>query len=177
MNFYRLLIILIVFFGCKPSEARKPVQQNSGHFFDVSIQRNKELNEKEYKAIQKLIYESKDTFLVSDYGFWYQYIQKNKQDEYTPKFGDQVFYNYNVKNLNGNWIYSSEETTEKSYYVAQEDLFAGLREGLKLMKEHETIKFIFPSQLAYGYYGDNNKIGSNTPLIYEVTVQKILQNQ
>ena len=45
------------------------------------------------------------------------------------------------------------------------------------LKENETITFIFPSQLAYGYYGDNNKIGSNTPLIYEVTVQKILQNQ
>ena len=44
MNVYRLLLILLVFIGCKPSEARKPVQQNSGRFFDVSIQRNKALN-------------------------------------------------------------------------------------------------------------------------------------
>ena len=177
MNVYRLLLILLVFIGCKPSEARKPVQQNSGRFFDVSIQRNKALNEKEYAAIKKLVDASENSFIVSDYGFWYQYVQKNNQNEYTPKFGDQVFYTYTVKNLYGNWIYSSDETTEKTYFVAQEELFAGLREGLKLMKENETIIFIFPSQLAYGYYGDNNKIGSNTPLIYEVTVQKILQNQ
>lgn len=177
MNIYRLLLILLVFFGCKPSEARKPVQQNSGRFFDTSIERNKALNEKEYTAIKNLVDEAQNPFVVSDYGFWYQYVQKNNQNEYTPKFGDQVFYTYTVKNLDGDWIYSSNETTEKTYFVEQEELFAGLREGLKLMKENETITFIFPSQLAYGYYGDNNKIGSNTPLIYEVTVQKILQNQ
>lgn len=177
MNVYRLLLILLVFIGCKPSEARKPVLQNSGRFFDTSIERNKALNEKEYTVIKNLVDEAENPFIVSDYGFWYQYVQKNNQIEYTPKFGDQVFYTYTVKNLDGHWIYSSNETTEKTYFVEQEELFAGLREGLKLMKENETITFIFPSQLAYGYYGDNNKIGSNTPLIYEVTVQKILQNQ
>ncbi len=52
----------------------------------------------------------------------------------------------------------------------QEELFKGLREGLKLMKTNETIKFIFPSQMAYGYYGDDNKIGRNTPIISEVTI-------
>ena len=177
MTIIRLLFIFTVFFGCKPSDARQPVQQNSGRFFDASIQRNKELNEKEYTVIKKLVDASENSYKVSNYGFWYQYVQKNEQDTYTPKFGDQVLYNYTVKNLNGNWIYTSEETTEKTYFVAQEELFAGLREGLKLMKQNETIKFIFPSQLAYGYYGDYNKIGSNTPLIYEVTVNKILQNQ
>ena len=51
-----------------------------------------------------------------------------------------------------------------TYYVDQQELFSGLREGLKLMKEGESVTFIFPSQKAYGYYGDDNKIGSNVPL-------------
>ena len=177
MNRSRLFLIFILFIGCKSSEGRRPVQQNSGRFFDASIQRNKELNEKEYKAINTVIDNAKNPFIASDYGFWYQYAKKNETETYTPKFGDQVFYSYNVKSLDGKWIYTQNETPTKTYFVDQEDLFAGLREGLKLMKQNETVTFIFPSQLAYGYYGDDNKIGSNMPVIYEVTVQNILQNQ
>jgi len=55
----------------------------------------------------------------------------------------------------------------------KQELFTGLREGLKLMKAGETATFIFPSQKAYGYYGDENKITHNTPIICEVTVNSI----
>ena len=82
-------------------------------------------------------------------------------------------YSFAVKDLNGNWIYSPKETKQKNYYVEQEELFSGLREGLKLMKKGEKITFIFPSQLAYGYYGDTHRIGADTPLIYQVTVRNI----
>ena len=41
------------------------------------------------------------------------------------------------------------------------------------MKKGEKLTFIFPSQLAYGYYGDTDKIGADTPLIYQVTVRNI----
>ena len=58
----------------------------------------------------------------------------------------------------------------------KQELFTGLREGLKLMKPEESITFIFPSQTAYGYYGDDNKIGTNIPLICEVTLNTIIKN-
>ena len=90
----------------------------------------------------------------------------------TPKFGDLVYFNYNVKNLNNELIYSKEELTTQNYYIDQQELFLGLREGLKLMKEGEVITFIFPSQKAYGYYGDNDQIGRNVPLICEVSLVK-----
>ena len=44
------------------------------------------------------------------------------------------------------------------------------------MKKGEKITFIFPSQMAYGYYGDDNKIDANTPLICEVIVRDIIKN-
>ena len=59
----------------------------------------------------------------------------------------------------------------------QEKLFSGLREGLKLMKAGETVTFLFPSQKAFGYYGDKNKIGTNIPIICEVTVNTITKNE
>ena len=85
-------------------------------------------------------------------------------------------YTYGVKDLNGNWIYSPKKTQEKNYYVEQEELFIGLREGLKLMKKGEKITFIFPSKLAYGYYGDGDRIGTDKPLIYQVTIHNIFRN-
>jgi FKBP-type peptidyl-prolyl cis-trans isomerase len=38
-----------------------------------------------------------------------------------------------------------------------------MRAALKLMKTDEEMIVFFPSYSAYGYYGDNNRIGSNTP--------------
>jgi len=61
--------------------------------------------------------------------------------------------------------------------MEQEELFSGLREGLKLMKTGETITFLFPSQKAFGYYGDDNKIGINMPIVCEVTVNLITKNK
>lgn len=176
MNFWRILFVLFVVVGCKPSEARRPLQQNSGRFIDTSVQINKARNNQEYTAIQKLVDAAKKPFLVSDYGFWYQFTKKNEKEHYTPQFGDQVLYSYGVKNLAEKWIYPTDESVKKTYFVAQEELIAGLREGLKLMKKGESATFIFPSQMAYGYYGDNDKIGTNTPLIYEVTVHDIIKN-
>jgi FKBP-type peptidyl-prolyl cis-trans isomerase len=41
------------------------------------------------------------------------------------------------------------------------------------MKQGEMVTFLFPSYQAYGYYGDDNKIGTNIPLIAEVTLNTI----
>ena len=116
-------------------------------------------------------------YFQSKSGFWYYYNNKVDIDSLkTPGFGDIVNYNYNVKALNGNLIYSKEALKTQNYAMDKQELFTGLREGLKLMKTGETVTFIFPSQKAYGYYGDENKIGRNTPLICEVTVNSITQN-
>jgi gliding motility-associated peptidyl-prolyl isomerase len=74
-------------------------------------------------------------------------------------------------------IYSKEALKTQNYAMDREELFTGLREGLKLLKTGETATFLFPSQKAYGYYGDEHKIGSNTPIICEVTINSITQNQ
>jgi FKBP-type peptidyl-prolyl cis-trans isomerase len=49
----------------------------------------------------------------------------------------------------------------------------GLRDGIKLMKKGEKVTFLFPSHMAFGYHGDNKKIGTNEPLICTVTLNDI----
>lgn len=176
MNFKILILITCtsLIWSCKTSEARRPVSVSSGSFIQESINRNKKLAAKEEEQIKKIIAkDTEHTYLTSQNGFWYYYQQKDTVATQQPVFGDVVTFNYNIKDLNKNTIYSKKEIDTVSYAIDKEELFLGLREGLKLMKEGETITFLFPSYQAYGYYGDDNKIGTNIPLVSTVTLHKI----
>lgn len=178
MNKLLTIAIILLAFGCKTPEARRPISVKTGSFIDASVERNKKLNADEKAFIENLMKKQEIDYIASQSGFWYYYNNKVEIDTLkTPSFGDIINYNYNVKSLNGNTIYSTADIKTQTYAMDKEELFTGLREGLKLMKSGETVTFLFPSQKAYGYYGDENKIGRNTPLICEVTVNSITENQ
>lgn len=174
----RLVILLLVFTSCKSPEARKPITVQSGSFIKESAERNRKLNERERNRIETMMSEHPEhEYIASKSGFWYFYHTKVEVDTITAGFGDIVNFDYSVKDLNGTTIYSKEEIGNQDYAMDQEELFTGLREGLKLLKPSESATFLFPSQKAYGYYGDNNKIGTNIPLVCRVTVNSITLNQ
>ena len=166
--------VFLIILGCKQPEARKPVSQKSGAFIKNSIERNQELKKQEEAFILKLIKkDSLKTYLESGNGFWYSYTKKDSIPGPKAIFGDIVNFDYNLKYINGDTIYSKKELSNQNYAVDKEALFFGLREAVKLLQAGESATFIFPSQLGYGYYGDEKKIGSNVPLISEVTVNSV----
>ena len=175
MNKLLTVVILLLVFGCKTPEARRPVSVKTGSFIDASIERNKKLNADEKVFIENLMKEKNVEYIASESGFWYTYNTKIESDTLQPQFGDVVNFNYNVSTINGTEIYSQTDLGSKTYVMDKEELFTGLREGLKLMKPAETVTFIFPSQKAFGYYGDDDKIGTNIPLICKVTLNTITQ--
>ena len=142
-----IIVIILALASCKSPEARKPVSVKTGSFIDASVERNKKLNAKEQAKIEKLLTDEKRDYIASQSGFWYYYNNRVDLDSLkTPTFGDLVQFNYNVKALDGNLIYSNEDIKTQTYYMDKEELFTGLREGLKLMKTGETVTFLFPSQ-------------------------------
>lgn len=174
---YSFIIVILALVSCKSPEARKPVSVKTGSFIDASVERNKKLNSKEHASIEKLLKNKNIDYIASQSGFWYYYNNKIDIDSLkTPNFGDIVNFNYDVKTINGNLIYSEEDLKTQDYAMDKQELFTGLREGLKLMKPGETVTFLFPSQKAYGYYGDQKKIGTNMPLMCKVTVNSITKN-
>jgi len=172
-----LLLIVLTTFGCKTTpEARKPISATSGSFIKESVERNKQLFQNEKVLIESIIAkDSTATYKASENGFWYAIITASAEETPKPAFGDIVNFDYEISGLNGTIIYSAEALKTKNYAMDKEELFSGLREGLKLMKAGETFKFIFPSQKAYGYYGDENKIGTNVPIQSKVTVNTIIK--
>ena len=172
-----IIPILIVFFvSCDNPTPRKPVVRKSSTFLKESIQRNKVINKQEEDALLQLMAsDSTNHYISSSSGFWYCYISKDSTSTKLPETGDEVFYSYEIKDIYGEVLYTIDELGERSYLVDKQELITGLQDGLKLMKEGEIVTFLFPSYKAYGYSG-YKKIGTNQPLIYTVTVNKIVFN-
>jgi len=160
------------FTACKQhQDARRPISRATGVFMKKSIARNKKLIASEENQIQALMKKNpKISYIASTKGYWYSYEIKNDIDTITPKKGDVAFFNYELKDLNGAVIYSEVELRPQVYRVDKQDIIAGLRDGIKLMHKNEKVNFYFPSHIAYGYHGDNKKIGVNQPLICTVTL-------
>jgi len=170
------LYIMLLFASCKSPEARRPVKSSSGTFIKESVERNKKIIEEEEALIESLIEkDSAKEYFASENGFWYYY---NVQDTISSKLaevGDDVVFTYNIKKLNGDTVLSETENGLQNYKVDQtnQSLISGIRDGIKLMKEGETITFLFPSHKAYGYYGIENKLGTNIPVQSTVTLKTI----
>ncbi|EDP94393.1 gliding motility-associated peptidyl-prolyl isomerase GldI [Kordia algicida OT-1] len=168
-------IIIATLVSCAQKEARKPVNIRSGTFLKESVERNKALVAKEEAMIQKYIQrDSANTYLASKNGFWYFYNTKAPDEEtYLPQKGDTLTYEFDAAKIAGNTIYKKEEFGIQEYVVDKQQVIPGLRFGLQLMKKGETVTFLFPSHIAYGYHGDNKKIGTNIPIKSTITLLDI----
>ena len=170
-----IIVCSMLLAACKSPEARRPESTKTGSFIDASVERNIKLKEREKAFIKKIMTENpENNYIASENGFWYYYNVKVEDTLIKPDFGDIVSFNYNIKTLNDELIYSKEDLKNQTYIMDKQELFSGLREGLKLMKSGETVTFMFPSQKAYGYYGDEQKIGTNLPLKCEVSIHSII---
>jgi len=178
MKYLSILLLFLSIVACKEPQARKPVTIKSGNW-QSSIDRTKKIMQLENEAIEVYIKkDSTNTYLNSGKGFKYTYIKKDTVNTYTSNFGDQLLYTYSVSDLNNNLIYTSNEIGKKTYFIDQKaEIIEGFRQGLKMIKVDEEIKFIFPSQLAYGYSGDRKKIDINTPIICTVSLKELKPKQ
>lgn len=169
-----LLVLLLFVISCKSPEARRPVTQKSGSYINEAVARNRKIVAVQEEKINQIIEkDSANEYISSPTGFWYYYNKKDTLSGPTPELGDVVEFDYDLRTLDGNTIYSDAEIPTRTYIIDKEKLFSGLREGLKLMQEGETVTFLFPSHKAFGYYGDKNKIGADVPVISTVTLHKI----
>ncbi len=171
-----LCMLCLLAIACKSPEARRPVKRTSGSFIKESAERNIKLIEKEEALIAAIMEnDSLNDYVASENGFWYFYNTKDVTNPSTPQVGDDVVFTYDIKHLNGTVVVTAEENGEQAYKVDQsnQELISGLRDGIKLMREGETVTFLFPSHKAFGYYGLDNKIGVNVPIQSTVTLKSI----
>jgi gliding motility-associated peptidyl-prolyl isomerase len=159
-------------FNCSQQQARRPITQTSNTFMKESVARNKVLIKGEEGKIDSIIKSNpKNQYIASKKGYWYFYEAKStSNDTITPKKGDIAYFDYEIKDLKGNVIYSDVELKPQVYKVDKENIITGLQDGIKLMKKKEKITFLFPSHIAYGFRGDTKRISSSMPIVCTVTL-------
>lgn len=169
-----IFIALLLFFACNNPTPRRPISYHSGFEMKNSIDFNRKINKLQEKAIKYYIaQDSLNKYITSSDGFWYKYNAKVSKNAKRPVFDDEVIFEYEILDLANNTLYTKEEIGKVVLRIDKENIESGLQNGLKLMKEGEEIVFIFPSYKAFGFSGDQQKIKSNQPLIYKVTLNKI----
>ena len=167
-----LFVIFMTYISCKQQQqARMPISRSSGTFMKESAVRNKKLIAGEEGKIDSIIKSNpKIQYIASKKGYWYYYETKNERDTLRPKKGDVVQFDYEIRDLKGNVVYSEVELKPQTYIVDKQNIMMGLRDGIKLMHKNEKVTFLFPSHMAYGYRGDLKRINTNQPLICSVTL-------
>ena len=172
---YSIVIsLLIIGCSCEGPKPRRPVEVRSGSFFKASVARSKKLLAEEEARMKQIM--QKDTahkYLQSPSGGWYRMEVTRPDMSYTPKADDLVTMTYNIVGFNGDTLYRKEQIGVVDYKVDKQELFPGLRGSVKLLKKGETATFLYPSSLAYGYHGDNDKIGVNVPVSATLTILDI----
>jgi gliding motility-associated peptidyl-prolyl isomerase len=168
------ILILSALIGCEGPSPRQPVKRNTSSSIQVSIERSRKLLALEESMIKQVIAkDSLNTYINSNTGSWYFYNKKNESTDYKAQPDDLVTLTYNILTLDNDTLYSMQEVGLSKYKVDKQELFPGLRNSVKLLKENETATFLFPSSLGYGYPGDGDKIGINMPLKSTIAVVKI----
>ncbi|ARN76837.1 gliding motility-associated peptidyl-prolyl isomerase GldI [Nonlabens spongiae] len=178
-NFWRLIsslgmVLALTISSCQKIEARRPVTRGSTSNDQASVEFNKKLNATQEAAIETLLERDSIDYLRSGDGFYYYFTKQDELETPSPEFGDRVTFEYDVVALNGDTIYRKEELSPVTKSMEQEyGIFKGMREALKLMQDGDEIIAYFPSYSAYGYIGDKNRIGANTPFKSRIKLLEI----
>jgi FKBP-type peptidyl-prolyl cis-trans isomerase len=101
-------------------------------------------------------------------GLRFQIIEKGTGDN--ACLSELVRFEYDVKLLTGEEIYSSAKTGPKEFRIGSGGVESGLEEGILLLKLGDKARFIIPSYLAHGLSGDQDRIPPKATLIYTVKI-------
>jgi len=127
---------------------------------------NKNSIEIENKQIDTLILSSGWNMLTTSTGLRYQVLEKGNGVKTAS--GKIVRFDYEVKLISGELIYSSLKTGPKEFRIGSGGVESGLEEGILLLSVGDKVRFIIPSYLAHGLSGDQNLIPPKSTLIYTI---------
>ena len=130
------------------------------------LEGNKAAIEFENEQINKFILINGWNMSETGTGLRYHIIEKGKGEK--AAVGKRVQFEYDVKLLSGEAIYSSAKNGLKEFVLGSGGVESGLEEGMLLLNVGDRARFIIPSYLAHGLSGDQDQIPAKSTLIYNV---------
>lgn len=165
-------LALVLFSSCEKRVIQTPSKNEKDTFIQKSKEREKARQEKEYKDLQAWVDKNPQLNLeFTNYGYWMS--SPNKNSTYKIKDLDFVQFVKQYKNLDKQTIYSFKDNGLQSIILGKTDEIRGVENALKSLSEGDSATLLLPSFMAYGLYGDENKIGAHQPILVEVEVLKV----
>ena len=161
-------LALIGLTSCDQKVTQYPVSYSNDDFMKRSQERGKLLHQEELQWFDDYMKTSDLKFVKTNSGFWIS--NSGQRTDKTANVGDYIEFEYQVSDLENNILYSYNDNKIQKIIIGKADIVRGLHAALQLIPEGESAKLLLPSFLAYGGYGDTQKIAPDTPIIMDVKV-------
>jgi FKBP-type peptidyl-prolyl cis-trans isomerase len=161
---YLILIVLVLFLGCK--EGRDRQLSNHQTVEEQLIEINQNLHKAEKEKLAQFVREKDWPAFETDTGL---YIWRYEPAEgVVPVEGSIVTIQYSYELLDGTPCYSTSPTEPFQFRVGQDHVIRGLHEAFLLLKVGDKARLVIPSHLAFGLTGDQDKVPPNSALVYDI---------
>lgn len=166
-----VFLFFIALYSCGKQQAHPPIGGIlSAKDMTISKNRAKSLNELERAQIQDWINSQDEKFYPMKMNYW---VNKEGLSERQKKIdGDEVSYEYTIYDFDQVKLYEKPKIVKNVRFGKFDELKA-VEDALRYLNPGEEATLLIPSVLAFGTYGDNQKISNDMPLIIDL---KTLQN-
>ncbi|HMU08110.1 MAG TPA: FKBP-type peptidyl-prolyl cis-trans isomerase [Kaistella sp.] len=164
-----ILFSSLMMIGCaQNNQAHPPVGGIlSQEDLNVSKNRAKNLNQTERIQIQDWINNQNEKFYPMSLNYWVNIenlSQKNRKAD-----GEEISYQYVLYDFDNVKLYEVPKKNLNVQFGKFEDLKA-VEDALRYLEKNQEAILLVPSVLAFGTYGDNDKIPNDMPLIIKIKV-------
>jgi len=164
-----ILISFLFFISCAQKTQTHPPVGGFLSESDLNTSKNraKNLNETERKQIQDWIANQQEKFYPMNLNYWVNI--ENLQQNPKKNDGETISYQYDLYDFDLVKLYDAPKKNINVQFGRFEELKA-VEDALRYMEKGQEATILVPSVLAFGTYGDNDKIPNDMPLIIKIKV-------
>jgi FKBP-type peptidyl-prolyl cis-trans isomerase len=171
MRTFFIGLIVLLFASCGEDKPAPKKQLTKEQMNDLSVQMNTWDSDRQRDEIEQYIRRRNWKMNLTQSGIYWMTLTEGKGD--SARVGQTASVSYDIFLLDGTACYSSDSVGPKDVHIGEDYVESGLHEALQMMKAGEKKRFIFPSHLAHGLTGDQDKIPPRSSVVYEVEVHSI----
>ena len=134
---------------------------------ETSKNRTKNLNLMERSQIKDWINHQNEKFYSKGLNYWINMDDFEQREK--KKDGDFVSYQYDLYDFNQEKLYA-EPTKNIEVELGKYEELKAVDDAVRFMKKGEEATLLVPSVLAFGTYGDDEKIPNDMPVIIKLKI-------
>ena len=164
-----ILVPLLFMISCAQNTQTHPPVGGflSENDLNTSKNRAKNLNETERIQIQDWIANQQEKFFPMSLNYWINV--ENLQQNPKKNDGESISYQYELYDFDYVKLYDAPKKNISVQFGRFEELKA-VEDVLRYMQKGQEATILVPSVLAFGTYGDNDKIPNDMPLIIKIKI-------